>query len=68
MKIHVDIRDNINPEEALRRVVHVISQGRISKNNTMYCHLTIWRDNIAVSTRDYRKSDCFVVFKYKKDD
>lgn len=65
MKIHIDIRDNIDPEDAIRRVTNVIAEGRISKNNTMYCYLTTWKDGIAVSTRDYRKSDCFVVWKQK---
>jgi hypothetical protein len=65
MKIHIDIRDDINPEDAVRRVAHVISEGRISKNNTMYYFLTIWKDGVAVFTNEYRKSDCFVVWKKK---
>jgi hypothetical protein len=65
MRIHIDIRDNIDPEDAVRRVAQVISGGKISKNNTMYCFLTTWKDGIAVATNEYRKSDCFVVWKNK---
>jgi hypothetical protein len=66
MKIHIDIRDDIKPEIALERVKQVIKGGRVSKNNTMYCFMSIFGDNITVVTREYRKSDCFVVYKYKK--
>jgi len=65
MKIHIDIRDDIDPEVAVRRVANVISDDRISRNNTLYCYLTTWTDGICVSVRDYRKSDCFVVWKDK---
>ena len=64
-KLYIDIRDNINPEDAIRRVAHVVGNGKISKNNTMYCFLTTWTDGIAVSTREYRKNDCFIVWKHK---
>lgn len=65
MKIHIDIRDNINEETALNRVMQVIKLGRISKDNTMYCYMTAFNDGINVSTNDYRKSDCFIVWKNK---
>ena len=65
-KIYIDIRDDIAPEDAIRRVAHVIEGGRVSKNNSMYCFLTTWKDGIAVSTREYRKNDCFVIWKHKK--
>jgi hypothetical protein len=65
-KIYIDIRDDIVLEDAIRRVAHVIGEGRVSKNNTMYCFLTTWTDGIAVSTREHRKNDCFVVWKHEK--
>ena len=65
MKVHIDIRDNIDPEDAVQRVAHVISQGRISNNEKNYCFLTSWTDNVCVQVNQYRKSDCFVVFKNK---
>jgi hypothetical protein len=65
MKIHIDVRDDIDPEDAVRRVAIVISGGRVSKNNTMYCGLTSWKDGVMVSINEYRKSDCFVVWKDK---
>lgn len=63
MRIHISIKDNIDPETAVRRVAHVISGGRKSKYGKLYCYLTTWSDGIAIQVRDYRKSDCFVVFK-----
>jgi len=65
-RIIIDIRDDIDPEVALRRIAHVIAGGRISKNNTLYCYGTTWEDGICVHTRDYRKNDCFVVYTSKK--
>ena len=71
-KINIDIRDNIKPELALRFVARVIDAGKISKgeNGKMYyCWLTVFDTpdgKIAVSTRQYRKNDCFIVWKYGK--
>ncbi len=63
MKIHIDIRNDIDIALALSRVQQVIEEGRISNNGKSYCWITNWSDGITVSTRDNRKSDCFVVFK-----
>lgn len=68
MKIHIDIRDDIDPIDALIRVKHVIEGGRISGNGKYYCYLTTWKDGINVSINLYRKSDCFVVWRSKKGD
>jgi len=65
MKIHIDIRDDIPPEVALDKVTQVVKGGRISKYNTLYCYLTVFPDSIAVAVNEYRKSDCFVVYKSK---
>ena len=72
IKINIDIRDNIEPGLALRLVARVIDAGKISKgeNGKMYyCWGTVFDapdGEIMVSTRQYRKSDCFVVHKYGK--
>lgn len=74
IKINIDIRDNIEPGLALCLVARVIDAGKISKgeNGKMYyCWLTTFDTpdgEIAVSTRQYRKTDCFVVHKYRKND
>ncbi len=65
MKIIIDIRDNIDYSLAMERVSSVVDKGRISKNKTLYCYHTAWSDGINVSVRDYRKNDCFVVYKTK---
>jgi hypothetical protein len=64
-KIIIDIRDDIDPTAALLYVGHVIHQGRISKNNTKYCWITVFHDGVQVIARDNRKSDSFVVLKDK---
>lgn len=72
MKINIDIRDNINPELALRLVARVVAGGKVSKGESgkmYYCWGTVFDapdGEIMVSTRQYRKTDCFVVHKYGK--
>lgn len=66
-RIIIDVRDDIDPAAALLYVGNVISQGRISKDDTKYCWLTTFHDGVRVVVRDERKSDCFVVYKTKKD-
>ena len=66
-KIIIDVRDDVDLEVAIERVKHVISEGRVSKNNTLFCFITTWSDGIRVHTRDYRKNDCFVVTKDKRE-
>lgn len=70
-RIIVDIRDDIAPVVALECVRIVVSMGRISKNATMYCYDTSFNTPegvILVLTRDYRKSDCFIVCKDKRNE
>lgn len=68
----IDIRDGISDEIALELVLEVVKEGKISKGEhgkMYYCWVTIFNiDGIeyAVSVRQYRKSDCFVVYKYKR--
>ena len=66
MKIYIDIRNDINPALALFKVRHVIEQGKVSNDGKNYCWITEWSDNIVVSVRGNRKSDCFVVYKKGK--
>ena len=72
IRINIDIRDDIEQGLALRLVARVIAGGKISRgeNGKMYyCWLTVFDTpdgEIAVSTRQYRKNDCFVVLKYGK--
>lgn len=65
----IDIRDNIPDELALRLVLKVVQQGKVSKgenNKDYYCWITVFEvDGIEyiVHTRQYRKQDCFIVCK-----
>lgn len=73
-KINIDIRDNIEPVLALDLVARVVARGKISSGEygkMYYCWGTVFDTpdgEIMVSTRQYRKNDCFVVHKYGKQD
>ena len=65
MRIHIDIRDNIPTDLALRYVAKVIEQGRVSANGEMYAYATAFDTHdgeVWVAARPYRKSDCFLVY------
>lgn len=69
-RIIIDIKDSISPSTALFLVECVIGEGRISNNGKSYCYATsfqVGKDNIIVAINPYRKSDCFVVHKVKRD-
>ena len=75
MKIEIEIRDNIAPDIALDCVRSVITDGKISKGEKekmYYCWATIFtivpkddtnKYQLTVATQQYRKNDCFVVYK-----
>jgi hypothetical protein len=71
-KIEIDIRDNIEPTLALECVTMVVNQGKISqgeKGKKYYCWATTFNTTngeVVVSTKQYRKNDCFVVYKREK--
>ena len=61
MRIHLDIRNDIPPTIALECVKQVIESGRIP-----HCYVTTFDTNVGevlVTTRENRKSDCFIIFK-----
>ncbi len=71
-KIQIEIRDDIPPALALDAVRHVVEGGKIStgeKGKKYYCWATVFTttdlNKIMVATRQYRKNDCFVVYKMK---
>lgn len=65
----IDIKDNIPDELALNLVLKVVKEGKISKGEhgkMYYCWITVFEvDGIeyVVNTRQYRKQDCFLVYK-----
>lgn len=73
MSLKIDIRDDISDELALYLVSRVVKNGKVSidrKGKKHYCWMTIFNVNdeeIAVYTRNNRKNDCFVVYKYKNE-
>lgn len=72
MKIQIDIRDYISPELAVEAVRQVIAHGKVSrgeKGKMYYCWATTFGymdEEIVVYTRQYRKNDCFMVYKNRK--
>lgn len=71
-KIEIDIRDDISPSIAFMCVEQVIAGGKISEGENgkkYYCWLTTFNTSdgeVTVATRQYRKNDCFVVYKLKE--
>ena len=64
MKIHINIKDDVDPIIALECVKKVIRQGRMSNGGKMYSYATIFdtsEGEVWVETMPYRKSDCFCV-------
>lgn len=65
----IDIKDNIPPVIALECVKQVVAEGKVSKGERgkmYYCWATSFNTpvgHIFVVTRQYRKSDCFIVYK-----
>lgn len=72
MRIEVDIWDGINPITALECVKQVIQEGKVSEgeNGKMYyCWATTFNTpfgELVVYTRQYRKNDCFRVYRKSK--
>ena len=65
MKIHIDIRNDIPANIALRCVTRVVEEGRVSAHGKMYAYATTFDTclgEIWVAARPYRKSDCFLVY------
>ena len=70
-KVEIDIRDDIDPLVAIDCVRVVMTSGKVSigeNGKKYYCWATTFSTKcgtIIVSTRQYRKNDCFVVYKKK---
>lgn len=67
----IKIDDNIPDLIAIRCVKEVIKAGKVSDNGKSYCYATIFASplgEIAVITRRYRKSPCFIVCKTNKEE
>jgi len=62
-RIIIDNQTDLPMSEVLSYVRHVIRQGRISQNDTQYCYVTTWTDEVIVFTGKNKKSDRFVVTK-----
>ena len=67
----IDIKDDIPPVLALECVKQVVAEGKVStgeKGKKYYCWATSFQTSagkIMVATRQYRKDDCFIVYKIK---
>lgn len=70
----IDIRDGIPDAIAVECVMHVVRQGKISTGENgkkYYCWGTLLQTpigNVVVATRQYRKDDCFVVYKQRQNE
>lgn len=72
--MRIDIRDGIPDGIALECVLNVVRNGRVSEGEhgrMYYCwatELSTPVGNVWVFTRQYRKDDCFLVYKDKRHD
>jgi hypothetical protein len=67
-RINIQIRDGIDPADAVTRVATVMQGGRISgDHNDYYCWASTFTDDMVVITRGpgkrFKTSDSFVVYK-----
>ena len=73
-KIQIEIRDDIPDAIAVECVMHVVRHGRVSEGEhgkKYYCWATVLDTpvgKVIVATRQYRKNDCFVVYKMKDNE
>ena len=69
-RINIQIRDGIDPAQAVQRVADVMRGGRVSDNNRYYCWVSTFSDGTVVYVRGPSKaiatSDSFVVYKEAK--
>ncbi len=73
-KIQIEIRDDIPPVQALEPIKQVVEHGKVSegeRGRKYYCWATVFKNmedgsQFVVATRQYRKNDCFVVYKMKE--
>lgn len=69
-RINIQIRDDIDPFDAIERVADVMRTGRISGEGRYYCWASRFTDGTTVVTRGPNKviatSDSFIVYKEKK--
>lgn len=71
MKIHIQINGDISPFIALECVQQVIKDGKVSNGGKSYRYATSFitpDGDVWVQTRQYRKSDCFLVYKFNEDE
>ena len=64
-KIIIENRSDLSLADAVSRVNHVITEGKISKTSKgkQYCFVTTWPDKIVVLASKNDKSDRFVIIK-----
>lgn len=58
--------EGVTEQTAIHKVSRVIDDGRVSKNDTHYCWLTVFSDGVVVSTckkRKGQKTDSFIVYR-----
>ena len=73
-KIQIEIRDDIPDAIAVECVMHVVRHGKVSQgehSKMYYCWATVLETpvgKVVVSTRQYRKNDCFVVYKMNNNE
>ena len=70
-RVNIQIRDGIDPAQAVQRVADVMRGGRISGDEKYYCWVSTFTDGTVVYVRGPRDkvsltSDSFIVYKEAK--
>lgn len=60
-KIIINNKTKLNDEEALKLVLLVIAEGRISGNGKCYCYATSFKNSKVVVYAEKRKNDIFTI-------
>lgn len=64
-QILIKFPDDMSDDDAMVYVHTVIRQGKISKNNTLYCYVTAFPDKTCVSANDRSKWPTFRIWRRK---
>jgi len=62
-KLIIDNQSDLSDTDALRYVLRVVDEGRISETagRAQYCFVTAWKDGVVVYAMLNKKSDRFIV-------
>lgn len=67
-QILIKFPDDMLDMDAMEYAHTVVRQGKNSKNNTLYCYVTVFADNTAVSINERAKHPTFRIWRRKGEE